>query len=698
VSELMRVAGVARGVRWRWAAGALLLSVVVLVVVLAAGGGGPGRVPAGLPDSGPVTGWGLPLSRLVADLAGVATVGLLLAAGFLVPSPTTVLTRPGFGAAQLAVRSSMVWAVAVAFELWLTVSDLLGMTPGRALDATLVRSFVTQIPQGRALLAQLVLALVVAGVARSALTSSRSFLAAVLAGVTLVPPTLTGHSSASGHHDLAVASLMVHVVSASLWVGGLLALLWLAITSSRSAELRADERGLSLALVRFSALAGVCWVAVGVSGVVNAAVRLQPGDLFTSSYGVLVMLKALALLVLGGFGWWHRRYTVPQMELDVRRTKLLFARVAAVELLVMGATLGLAVGLSRTPTPVTAIPDTSQAEELLGGPMPPAPDFWRVALGETHEGFLLVVLLIASFSYATGVRKLWMRGDFWPLGRVLSWYSGVAVAGWASVGGLGLYAHVMFSAHMVSHMMLSMVAPIGLVLGAPVTLALRALPGPRVPKELGLRQLLQLVLDSWPVRVLTEPLVAAALFVVSLYGLYFTPLFGDLMENHLGHAVMELHFLAVGCLFFWVVVGVDPTPRRWHPFARIALMLVVVSFHAFFAIALMNTDQILAKSYYTVLDRPYSTDLLADQHLGAGITWALGEVPILLVLAAIFVQWIRSDRSEAQRIDRRADRAEARRQEGQAPDDDLSRYNAYLTRLSRAGDPHTPSSDPRSKP
>jgi cytochrome c oxidase assembly factor CtaG len=221
-----------------------------------------------------------------------------------------------------------------------------------------------------------------------------------------------------------------------------------------------------------------------------------------------------------------------------------------------------------------------------------------------------------------------------------------------------------------------MVAPIGLVLGAPVTLALRSLPGRRVPKERGLRQLLQLVLDSWLVRLLSNPLVAAAIFVGSLYGLYFTPLFGVLMQNHLGHALMELHFLAAGSLFFWVLIGVDPTPRRWHPFARIGLVLVVVSFHAFFAIALMNTDTVLAGSYYRALDRPYATDLLADQHLGAGITWAMGEVPIVLVLAAILVQWFRDDRREGLRIDRAVARS--------GRDEDLEQYNAYLARLAEA--------------
>ncbi|MBV9830504.1 MAG: CopD family protein, partial [Marmoricola sp.] len=384
--------------RWRWVAGALLLAVAVLVVVLAAGGGAPKAAPAGLPDSGPVTGWGLPLVRLLADLAGVATVGLLLAPGFLLPSPASVLTRPGYAATRLAVRAAMVWALAAVVELWLTLSDILGITPRAALDGTLVRSFVTQIPQGRALLAQVVLALVVAVVARSAVTSSRTFLAAVLAGLALVPPTLTGHSSASGNHDLAVASLMVHVVGASLWVGGLLSLLWLSIAPSRREDQRADERGLGLALARFSVMAGICWVAVGVSGVVNASIRIGLSDLFTSSYGVLVLCKALALVVLGSFGWWHRHHTVQQLTHDARGHRPLFVRVAAVELVVMGATFALAVGLSRTPTPPGPSFDSSRAEELLGGPLPPAPTLARVAFGLSHEGFMLVVLLVLAFA------------------------------------------------------------------------------------------------------------------------------------------------------------------------------------------------------------------------------------------------------------------------------------------------------------
>ncbi len=634
-----------RSDRWRWLVGLLLVSATVLVVVLLTGGGAPAVVPAGLPDPGPVTGWGLPVSRLVADLAATVTIGLLMAPGLLLPSSAAVLTRPGFASAQLAVKSAMVWALAVAVELVLTVSDILGTRPGRALDPVVLRSFVTQVPQGRVLLAQLLLALVVAVVARSSVTSSRAFLGMVLAAVGAALPTLTGHSAASGQHELAVASLMVHVVCAALWVGGLLALLWVSVLPSRAGEAREDQHSLSLGLSRFSTLALVCWVGVGLSGVVNAAVRLSPPDLVESSYGVLVLLKALALVVLGCFGWWHRQHTVGQLERDPGRGRPLFTRVAAVELLVMGATFGLAVGLSRTPTPATDLVDASPAYQVLGFDLPRAPDVGRLLGGLGHDGFALVLLELAALAYALGVRTVQRQGDHWPGSRTLAWYCGILVAGWASIGGLGLYAHVMFSAHLAAQLTLGLVAPIGLVLGAPVTLALRALPGRRVPRERGLRQLLQVVLDSRPVRVLTNPFVAAALFVGTSYALYLTSLFDQLMGNHLGHALMQLLVLALGCLFYWTLLGVDPPVRHGHPAVRVGLLLAVIAFQATFAITLMQTDRVLARDYYEGLHRSYAIDLLADQHLGAALSWTLGELPLLTVLGVLVVQWVRTDTS-----------------------------------------------------
>jgi cytochrome c oxidase assembly factor CtaG len=227
------------------------------------------------------------------------------------------------------------------------------------------------------------------------------------------------------------------------------------------------------------------------------------------------------------------------------------------------------------------------------------------------------------------------------------------------------------------------------VLGAPVTLALRTLPGPRVAGELGPRQMLLAVLHSRVAKVVLHPLFAFALFVGSLYGLYFTPLFATLMRNHLGHVAMEFHFLTVGFLFFFVLVGIDPAPVRLPSIARIGLLFAAMPFHAFFSVAIMGGDTVLARGYFRALDRPYSTNLLGDQHLGGGIGWALGELPVLLVLGAVFVQWTRTDARDAARFDRDADRASRRAASGNTPvDDELSRYNAYLASLAERDGRH----------
>jgi len=156
---------------------------------------------------------------------------------------------------------------------------------------------------------------------------------------------------------------------------------------------------------------------------------------------------------------------------------------------------------------------------------------------------------------------------------------------------------------------------------------------------------------------------------------------------------MEFHFLAVGFLFFFVLVGVDPAPVKLPSIARIGLLFAAMPFHAFFSVAIMGGDTVLARNYFQALHRPYSTDLIGDQHLGGGIGWALGELPVLLVLGAVFVQWTRTDAHEAARFDRDADRASRRAVSDNAPvDDELSRYNAYLASLAqrdvRSSDTH----------
>ncbi|MGZ4649475.1 MAG: cytochrome c oxidase assembly protein [Kineosporiaceae bacterium] len=659
------------------AAGAMLL------LALLVGGGAPQPAPPGIPDPGAVTGWGLPVLRLGADLAAVVAVGLALAAAFLLPAPSVQLRSERARAADFVVWAAGAEVVLVAVQLPLTLSNVLAIPPSQALNPSLLNQFVTQTDLGRALAAQLVLAAVTAITAFFAGSAGGAVWLLVLTLACLAPQALAGHAASLTGHTLAVASLLVHILAAALWCGGLFALVVAA---------RRGVAGMRYAVPRFSTLALWCFAAVAVSGVVNAAVRLGTLDaLLGSQYGGLVLAKAGALLVLAAFGQRHRSRTVPALlhRADASGGSAVpaFAAVAAAELAVMAATFGLAVALGRTPTPAPApaqqaLPD-DPGSQLLGFAMPPAPTPARLLLSVTADGFALVVLALGASLYAAGVLALRRRGDRWPVGRTISWAAGLVVFAWATVGGLGLYSHVLFSAHMGAHMLVSMLAPILLVLGAPATLALRSLPGPRVKGERGPRQLLLAVLHSRAVRILTHPVVTFVIFVGSLYLLYYSSLYPGLMTNHLGHTAMQLHFLATGLLFFYVIIGVDPAPRRIHPLAAVGLLFAAMALHAFFAVSLMSSRQVLALDYFGALQRPYAQDLLADQYLGGGLSWGLGELPIVLVLGVVLVLWVRADDREARRHDRAADRAAAT---GRGVDE-LAAYNTYLASLqARAGD------------
>jgi cytochrome c oxidase assembly factor CtaG/putative copper export protein len=648
----------------------LAVGLVTLVVALLAGGGSPQPAVPGLPSAGAGTGWALPVVRFLADAAGILVVGLLLTVSLLLPSKNGKLAGTQVRLTVWASYAGMAWAVAALAEIVLTLSDELGQPVSAALSSAQLRSFVTQVAQGQALLAQAALALAVAAACRFLVTGSGTAVLMVVALGGVLAPALTGHSGASSAHEVAVSSLMIHLVAASLWVGGLAGLLAVSYL---------DRRLLVTAVPRFSALALWCFVALALSGVANAWIRLlSPLDLVTTGYGRLVLAKVVLLGTLGYAGWWHRRHSIPALT-GPRRTGA-FVRLAAVELTVMFVAVGIAVALSRTPTPVVTPDDLSGASParlVLGFDLPPVPTPLRLLVTQVRPDalFLGVAALMAAL-YAVGLFRLRQRGDSWPVGRSVSWFAGIALLTWATSGGLGTYSRVLFSAHMIQHMVLAMLVPVLFVLGAPATLALRVLPARR--GDPGPREWLLAVLHSRVVGFLSNPLVAAPIFIAGFYGLYFTSLFDGLMGSHWGHIAMQTHFLLTGYLFFWSLIGIDPGPRRL-PFAgRLGVHLVVMPVHAFFNIAILSTTTLLAGSYFKSLHRPYLTDLLGDQHLGAGIGWAMGELPMLIVVVAIGVQWMRSDEREAARFDRRADRVAAG--ESQEPDE-LAQYNERLARL-----------------
>lgn len=266
--------------------------------------------------------------------------------------------------------------------------------------------------------------------------------------------------------------------------------------------------------------------------------------------------------------------------------------------------------------------------------------------------WLTAVLLAVAAVYLYGVYRLRRRGDHWPLQRTAAFLgAGLGSIALVTVGGLGAYDTVLLSTHMVQHMVLSMVAPIFLALGAPVTLALRTLP--KRPRRLLLR-----VLHSPVAKFYTFPLVAFINFVATPFVLYFTDLYYLSVANDLFHELVHVHFLVAGCLFFWPLVGLDPLPGRWPHAGRVLLMVAMVPFHTVLGLVIMESETLLGGDWYPSLGLTWA-DPYTDQHLAGGILWASGEFISVLVLGVVAWQWLRASEREARRVDRELDRIEA---------------------------------------
>lgn len=619
----------------------------------------------GLPDPGPVTNYGLPFVRAAGEIAAVVAVGSFLLAAFLVPPQRNgVLDAAGYRALRTGTVASGVWAVCAAVLVPLTVSDVTGQPLTSRMDLSAIWSVASLVDIAGAWRWTALFAAVVTVLSIPVLRWSWTPL--LLAGslVTLLPLVLTGHSSAGGSHDLGTNSLFVHLIAGALWAGGLLALLVHALRGGEHADLAAR---------RFSVVALVCFVAMAISGVVNALVRVRLDDLFHTNYGWLLVGKATALVVLGVLGWQQRRRGVAALRADSNARGALI-RLALIEAGVFGVTFGIAVALGRTPPPPPAIFNPSVTAVEIGYDLAGPPTVARVLFDWRFDLILGTAAIVFAGLYLAGVWRLRKRGDAWPTGRIVAWLCGCAVLLFATSSGIGRYMPAMFSMHMAAHMLLSMLVPVLLVLGAPVTLALRALPAARGDDPPGPREWLLAALHSRVSRFLTNPIVATIIFVSGFYGLYFGGIFDVAVTSHAAHVAMNLHFLLTGYLFYWVVIGVDPTPRPIPPIAKLAVVFGSLPLHAFFGVVLMGTKAVLAGDFYKSLQLPWHTDLLADQRLGGGIAWSAGEVPLVLVLIALFIQWRRSDQRTAVRLDRAADRDD---------DADLAAYNNMLAKLAK---------------
>ncbi|MFT4469286.1 cytochrome c oxidase assembly protein [Arthrobacter sulfonylureivorans] len=664
--------GVGRG----WILAGAIVLVLALVAALLYSGAAAARQ---LSDPGALTRWALPLAKAVNNTALAAVIASLLFAVGILPKQLRPNRRPGRGdegpehpaftaALRLAAIAAVVWTLAAMTVLVFSFSDIAGLpVSGDASYTAGFVGFMTDIGTGQAWLSITIVAAIVATLIlgiRSLPGLGMTLALATIGG--LLPMALIGHSAGGDDHYGAVNSIGLHLLGACLWVGGIIVLAFISGTLGTK-----DITG--QVLRRYSSLALISFFLVFFSGVINASIRITSLDQLSSPYGVLVVIKALATLLLGAIGLMHRQWIIP--ELGTLSGKRVLWQLITVELLIMAAVFGIATALGRTapPTPEELPVDASPARILTGYDLPPelVGNSWLTVW--RWDWLWVTFALVAGIAYLVAAVRLHRRGDRWPVARTVSWIVGLLALTYVTSGAPAVYGMVLFSAHMLDHMALTMVVPLFLVLGSPITLALKALP-PRGDGSKGLREWILWLVHSKYSQVITHPLFAAANFAGSIIIFYYSPMFRFALDEHTGHELMNLHFLLTGYIFILTMIGQDPLPRRAPYPMRLLILFATMAFHAFFGVALTSSTTLIQASWFGSMGREWGLSAMDDQQVGGAIMWGVGEIPTLCVAVGVAIMWSRSDARETKRKDRSAERNN---------DAELAAYNDMFARMAR---------------
>ncbi|MEE6177663.1 cytochrome c oxidase assembly protein [Mycobacterium sp. 050134] len=604
---------------------------------------------------GALTGVAEPLGYFVTSVAGgLCLGGLLYTVVVARPDARLVLDDRAFRTHLMVERSSVIWALsAIAMVVVQAASDA-GIPVSRLLRGAAVVDAVATSEMARAWVAAAVAAVVVAVCIRLSVRWVAQFVLLIPASIGVVAVPVSGNAGQGPDHDYATSAAIVCAVAFAALTGVKLA----------AAVGPPVERLARRVLV----VETLCGTVALIYGVALLSTRTDLGNVAGTAYG-RAGAAAFCLLLLV----WLTDMAALAFP---RRCGWLKSRAAGV----LGALAVLAVGA------LTASMATQTAPRLLTHPL----TTWDVFLGYTLPGppSVLTLLTVWRFDtfigmgavvlatvYVYGFLRLRRRGDSWPVGRLAAWLAGCLTLLFTSGSGVKAYGSAMFSVHMAEHMTMNMFIPVLLVMGGPVTLALRALNPAGKGQPPGPREWLLWLVHSRVTGFLAHPITAFVFFVASLYVVYFTPVFGTLVRYHWGHELMSVHFLLVGYLFFWGIIGIDPGPRKLPFLGRLGLLFAVMPFHAFFGIATMTMTSVMGGQFYRSVALPWVSSLGADQHLGGAIAWGSSELPVVLVVVALVAQWAREDRRAASRADRHADSSYA--------GDELDAYNAMLRELSR---------------
>lgn len=587
-------------------------ALLALILALAIGGGAAALL---LDDPGPVVRYGLPLVKLIVDLGVSVAIGSLILATFAV-GEEKALGR----ALDLAAIGAIVWTAAAAVTGLLTFLSVTGIA--FSLDESFgsqLGYFLTSIPAGQAWLVSTLIAAAVTVLCFAVRSRSALVLVVVLAGAGIAPMAETGHSALAGDHELAVTALGLHLGFAAVWLGGLLCLAVLGRRVLGSNLLPVVER--------YSGIALLCFVVVAVSGYVSAEIRVGSLDRLATPYGVLVLIKVVALLGLGLLGALHRRYTIRRMAAGEGRA---FWRLVLAELAVMGIATGVAAGLARTASPIpetVAADSTTPSSILTGEPLPSA----LTPLGLLTEGRVDLVWALAVAlglaTYVAAVLLLRRKGELWPMRRIVAAVLAALVLGYATCGAPGRYGTHLFSMEMLQLGLLFGVAPVLLVLAAPVRL-LRLTSPTRTDGSRGVGGTVLAVVDSRAARVLRSPMVAAVIVAATAL-IPFSPVLRWMISDSTGRELAPVLLLVLGVLVADGALSLWTAPR-WQPVAAAALPLVA---WVTAAVVLATGEGLLLVDWYGAMGWPGSA--LADQQRGGLALLLVVGVPLLgLTIAA----------------------------------------------------------------
>ncbi|MGO1538474.1 MAG: cytochrome c oxidase assembly protein [Leucobacter sp.] len=646
----------------------LVATLAALYAGLAIGGAAAERA---LLDPGTVVRFGLPISRTLVNVSIAGLVGSLAMTVWALAAKerdgeVTAETRT---AMDFAAASAAVLTVASGAALLFTYVDVSGQA--FSTDASFgagLAQFVTEIELGSLWLIEMLLAAILTVLCFAVRDRRLTVVVLIAAAATTLPLAQQGHAAGASGHAQAVNSLLVHLIGAAVWLGGLLLLIFLArvVDRARLAEL----------VERYSSLALFAFVGVAASGIVSGWIRVGSFDaLFNTGYGTLLLMKTGALVLLGIFGAMHRQQLISRIA-NSSRGHLVFAWFVLAELAVMGIASGVAGALGRTETPVGLEPARDQgggigpAEWLTGDPLPPELTLLRYFTEWKFDLAWTLVCIFAATLYVGAVLRLRHRGDKWPAARTIAWLVGLALLFITTNGSFNAYERYLFSMHMLGHMLLTMLIPLILVLGAPVTLLLRTAKK-RNDGSWGGREWVMWAVQTPFSKVVTHPAVAAVVFAGSLWVFYFTPIFRWAMEDHLGHQWMIIHFIISGYLLSLSMIGIDPVPYRFPYPLRIVTLFATMASHAFFGVTIMTGDGLMLSDWFGAMGRTWGAPPLEDQMIGGGIAWGIGELPTLTLALIVAIQWSRND----VKVQRRKDRAEDR-----SGDAELEAYNEMLAK------------------